>query len=63
MSKLMHNVRAYNVLIFGGFLSVAYTTLNKLLEVFFINQSIPHRPFLIGRPLAPRLYLLPFSRY
>jgi len=33
---------------FFGFLSVAYTTLNKLLAVFFINQSIPHRPFLIG---------------
>jgi len=35
MSKLMHNVRAY-ICDFCGFISVAYTTLNKLLAVFYI---------------------------
>jgi len=37
MSKLMHNVRAYGIFCdFCGFISIGYTTLNKLLAVFYI---------------------------
>jgi len=54
MSKLMHNVRAYIFLFFCGFISVAYTTLNKLLAVFlyiiFAVLLTCIIRYLIGRP-------------